>query len=389
MLTGASLHAACGGRYPGRLTLRSGGGWRRAAAADDHGAAAADDHGAAAADGGVRRRVFGEADPAQRQHGRRGRRWSAALPERLDGDVTAMRNPRDGVVTVGRNDGDVMMYATPPPNIVAAAPARPGKPLSLMAFRDQMQLSQTARTLAAWTPAQANAVHALQSVDLFAHPMRVGDRGDAVYRFKQGLAIAVPGFQSDSDVFDVGTLTAVMQYQEAHGLPADGVVGARTYGVLWHDLFWIHHVAHDLVDPSIYKNLPPGMKLQVDTGTQRISLLDAQGHLIKQYPTSTGSAQFPTPHGSFHIQNIIEKPWWNPPPSKWAAHSHRTPPGPNNPVGNVKMNVVGAIFMHGVPPKEYASIGHESESHGCMRMFQNDAWQLHHIVKPGTSVEIR
>ena len=246
------------------------------------------------------------------------------------------------------------------------------------------------------TPAQQQAIKTLQSVDLLNHPLQLGDSGDAVRRLKDGLAVLEPSLKSDPDFgkssYDQATVDAVKKYQTQKNLPADGQVGEMTMGIAFHDLFWNHDVTLNLIDPSVYKSLPP-LKVSVNTGLvqnggQRVSLQTADGTTIKQFPTSTGSAKYPTPKGNFKIQSSTERPSWNPPNSPWAAGAKKTPPGPNNPVGNVKMNVVDDVYLHGVPPKEYASIGKAAESHGCMRMFQSDAWQLHEIIKTGTPVEI-
>lgn len=56
--------------------------------------------------------------------------------------------------------------------------------------------------------------------------LRVGARGPAVRSLQQALALA------DDGVFGPETLAAVEAFQRAHGLPADGVVGWRTWGAL-------------------------------------------------------------------------------------------------------------------------------------------------------------
>jgi lipoprotein-anchoring transpeptidase ErfK/SrfK len=257
--------------------------------------------------------------------------------------------------------------------------------------------------LVRFTAAQAQAVKTLQSVDLWAHPMQLGDHSDAVARLKAGLDIVSPGLmltsaydaatKSFTPTYDAFTAAAVKAYQTDHKLPATGKMDARTYGVLYHDLFWNHHVEHELVDPSVYQNLPKNLKVDINVGPaskggQRIRVLTTDGTLLREYPTSTGSAKFPTTKGHYKVGAVTERPSWNPPHSPWAQGSHHTPPGPKNPMGNVKMNLFGSVYMHGVPPSEYATIGKAPESHECMRMFQSDAWQLHEIVRPGTPVSI-
>lgn len=61
--------------------------------------------------------------------------------------------------------------------------------------------------------------------------LRVGDRGEAVTALQRALTLH--GFEvPDDGAFGPGTLAAVEAFQAAHGLPVDGIVGARTWGAL-------------------------------------------------------------------------------------------------------------------------------------------------------------
>jgi lipoprotein-anchoring transpeptidase ErfK/SrfK len=108
--------------------------------------------------------------------------------------------------------------------------------------------------------------------------------------------------------------------------------------------------------------------------------------LDRTFPVATGQAAYPTPTGSFEIANMQRNPWWNPPPSPWAATSEPIPPGPGNPLGTRWMGLSEPyVGIHGTP--DAASIGY-SASHGCIRMRIPDAEWLFEHVKVGTPVFI-
>ena len=87
---------------------------------------------------------------------------------------------------------------------------------------------------------------------------------------------------------------------------------------------------------------------------------------------------------------------WNPPFNYnpdlfWDADpSHakaKIPPGPNNPVGVVWVDINKPHFgLHGTP--EPSAIG-RTESHGCIRLTNWDATKLARLVTVGTKVTIQ
>jgi len=96
--------------------------------------------------------------------------------------------------------------------------------------------------------------------------------------------------------------------------------------------------------------------------------------ILRTYPVAVGSNRYRTPIGPRYLQNITWNPWWYPPPySDWAKDAKPTPPGPNNPLGPVKMSLGGDIFLHATN-KDY-TVGTPA-SHGCMRMHRKDALEL-------------
>ena len=112
--------------------------------------------------------------------------------------------------------------------------------------------------------------------------------------------------------------------------------------------------------------------------------------LVKTWPCAPGRPGFPTPTGDFKVNSRQRfAPWINP-GSAWAKNMPAViPPGPSNPMGVTKTGIdYPGVFMHGIPASEFGSIGTHA-SHGCMRMFPNDALDLYNRVKIGDPVYIR
>ncbi len=112
--------------------------------------------------------------------------------------------------------------------------------------------------------------------------------------------------------------------------------------------------------------------------------------LVKTYMCAPGRPAFPTPTGDFKIvTKLANAPWINP-GSDWAKDMPPSiPPGPYNPMGVRKIGInYPGVFMHGIPPSEFGSIGTHA-SHGCMRMMPSAVLDLFGRVKVGDPVYIR
>lgn len=99
----------------------------------------------------------------------------------------------------------------------------------------------------------------------------------------------------------------------------------------------------------------------------------ADGAAALSLPASVGAPDFPTPVGDFLVTDITWNPSWTPPDSEWAEGREPEPPGPDNPMGSVKMRFAPLLFVHGTP--DTASIG-TAASHGCVRLRDRDAVRL-------------
>ena len=116
---------------------------------------------------------------------------------------------------------------------------------------------------------------------------------------------------------------------------------------------------------------PP--RITVNIAARQLYLYDKRAALVKTYPVAVGSPRYRTPIRAQAMRTIVWNAWWMPPPSPWAQHDKPTPPGKNNPLGNIKMPIGASLMLHGTNKPQ--SIG-TAASHGCIRLFTQDAWEL-------------
>jgi len=121
---------------------------------------------------------------------------------------------------------------------------------------------------------------------------------------------------------------------------------------------------------------PQPMRLVVNIPAFRVDAYVGDA-LVRTWPVAIGMRRFQTPRGKFEVTSVEWNPWWIPPNSPWAAREKKTPPGPANPMGRVKINFQPLYFLHGTPARQ--SIG-SAASHGCIRMLNEDAIALARLV---------
>ena len=125
--------------------------------------------------------------------------------------------------------------------------------------------------------------------------------------------------------------------------------------------------------------LPKPAKVVVDKSDSTLTLQDAGGKAIAQYPVSSGSEHDPLPIGEWKIVGTARNPTFHYNPALfWDAdpsHAKATlAPGPNNPVGTVWIDLSKPHYgLHGSPTP--ASIG-KTQSHGCVRLTNWDVETL-------------
>ncbi|EKD42177.1 MAG: hypothetical protein ACD_73C00285G0002 [uncultured bacterium] len=110
-------------------------------------------------------------------------------------------------------------------------------------------------------------------------------------------------------------------------------------------------------------------KIEINIPARRLKLYN-NNELVYEFPVAVGAPAHKTPVSERALTQIVWNPWWLPPDSPWAKDAKPTPPGPNNPLGPVKMNLGAAILLHGTNKPQ--SVGRPA-SHGCMRMNNEDA----------------
>jgi lipoprotein-anchoring transpeptidase ErfK/SrfK len=133
----------------------------------------------------------------------------------------------------------------------------------------------------------------------------------------------------------------------------------------------------------------PDVVVTVTKGTSALLVSDASGKIVFHAPVTTGSERDPLPIGEWKVNGLQFNPvfhynpklFWDADPSHSKA---RIPPGPNNPVGVVWIDISKEHYgIHGTP--EPSTIG-RAQSHGCVRLTNWDAVRLAGLVKPGTRV---
>jgi len=103
------------------------------------------------------------------------------------------------------------------------------------------------------------------------------------------------------------------------------------------------------------------------------------GEITRIWPCAVGKSETPTPAGRYEVTVTLKDPTWY-----WQGKA--IPPGPENGLGEwfIGINKKG-YGIHGT--NEPPSIG-TAASHGCVRMYNEDAGALVGMVSPGTPVVI-
>ena len=134
---------------------------------------------------------------------------------------------------------------------------------------------------------------------------------------------------------------------------------------------------------------PAATVVTVKKSTSDLTVVDGAGTILMYAPVTTGSEHDPLPLGEWKVTGVQRDPKFHYNPDLfWDAdpkHSKATiPPGPNNPVGVVWVDISKPHYgLHGTP--EPATVG-KTASHGCVRLTNWDAHKLASLVRPGTRV---
>jgi lipoprotein-anchoring transpeptidase ErfK/SrfK len=136
-------------------------------------------------------------------------------------------------------------------------------------------------------------------------------------------------------------------------------------------------------------NQPKAAKVVVSKSKGTLKAFDEAGKLVAVYTATMGSRHDPLPLGKWKVLGIAKNTPFNYNPDLfWDAEpgdkKAKIPPGPNNPVGVVWIDISKEHYgIHGTPNPE--TIG-RAQSHGCVRLTNWDAARLAQMVSSRTEL---
>lgn len=143
----------------------------------------------------------------------------------------------------------------------------------------------------------------------------------------------------------------------------------------------------EILAPNVIVAPPEkAVSIVVSKSRHSVAALDESGRILARYPATSGSEHDPLPLGKWKIQGVAKNPsfhynpdlFWDAKPTDGKAP---IPPGPNNPVGVVWIDLSKEHYgIHGTP--EPSTIG-KTQSHGCIRLTNWDVSELSKMVAPG------
>lgn len=148
---------------------------------------------------------------------------------------------------------------------------------------------------------------------------------------------------------------------------------------------WVPNVARDTAAPPPYTTA----RIMISKKEFWTHAIDSSGKIVAHYPSTLGNSYDPSPTGDFSVTSINKMPVFHyqptlfheVPDSRPEAH---LPKGPNSPVGVIWMALSKEHYgIHGT--ENPATIG-VTQSHGCVRLTNWDAWTLGGTVHPGVPV---
>ncbi|WP_433950646.1 L,D-transpeptidase family protein [Brevundimonas bullata] len=132
-------------------------------------------------------------------------------------------------------------------------------------------------------------------------------------------------------------------------------------------------------------------RIVVDKTERSVRAYDANDRLLAFYPATIGSSARPAPSGDLTVVGVAPEPNYTYDPDRVSYDRGDrkviVPPGPNNPVGSVWIDLSRDTYgIHGTP--DPSKVG-KTFSSGCVRLTNWDAEQLASRVKPGVRVVFR
>jgi murein L,D-transpeptidase YcbB/YkuD len=154
--------------------------------------------------------------------------------------------------------------------------------------------------------------------------------------------------------------------------------------VLWATVLCLSAGAGVSVSSRIWGSEATELRLVLNIPASRLDVYENEA-ITRSFDVSVGRRGFETPAGKYKISRVVWNPWWHPPDSKWARGMKPAPPGPQNPMGRVKLQFANLLYIHGTT--EENRLGAPA-SHGCVRMANGDLVELTKIVHRYTTRDL-
>lgn len=126
-------------------------------------------------------------------------------------------------------------------------------------------------------------------------------------------------------------------------------------------------------------------RIVVDKSAGGLFAYDESGALVLGDPATIGSEDTPSPSGTVKVKGVAKNPPYSYDPSKNFKQGKNSkpltiPPGPNGPVGSIWIDLDKPTYgIHGTPDPSRID---KTNSHGCVRLTNWDAWALSKLVMP-------
>jgi len=210
---------------------------------------------------------------------------------------------------------------------------------------------------------------------IFSQVVQMGDKGDEVRRVQRRLRQLEYLYAEADGNFGANTARALMYFQKKNNLPENGIADEATQRVLFSNSA---NVSDQYVGPY---------KIYVDISDQRVYIFrwDGAEYSIPEvtFICSTGLDESPTPTGTYQgYGKLVDGEWYYFEEfdvyAKWAY------------------GIVGGILFHSIPYNKYYQLQTNARdlmgkkaSHGCVRLYEDDAKWIYDNCPYGTTVVIQ
>jgi L,D-transpeptidase YcbB len=230
--------------------------------------------------------------------------------------------------------------------------------------------------------------------------LKVGMRDPRVSLIRARFGLDGPPPATSEDlVYDTRVAAAVADFQKANGLPASGVLSARTIAAL-------SGGQPVRLENEILANMERWRWMPRELGASRIEVnipdfmvtVIRDGEVVARNKVVVGKTTTPTPVFSNTMQFLIVNPYWNVPQSiirkemlpklgqdpsylqrlgyqvtsKHGVLTVRQPPGERNALGRIKFMFPNdySVYLHDTPSRALFGSEQRAFSHGCVRVDQ-------------------